>query len=106
MARAPGKIILAGEHFVVLGAPAVAMAINLYAFAEAGKTGDRTLRVEASIPLSYLEGQKQRIMPLDGKRLLEPLRLAAKESLDYIGKRASGAHLDVDCEIPVGAGLG
>ncbi len=82
------------------------MAINMYAFAEAGRTGNQTLRVEANIPLSFLGGQKQHISPMDGKRLLEPLRLAAKESLDYIGKRASSVRLDVDCEIPVGAGLG
>ena len=104
-ARAPGKIILAGEHFVVLGAPAVSMAINLYAFATAQTTPDRELKVEANIPLSIL-GRSERDSRPDTKELLEPFRLAARESLDSIERRKQGVSVEVDCQIPIGAGLG
>ncbi len=82
------------------------MAVNLYAFAEAGRTRNPWVKVEANIPLSLLDQQMQSEASLDTRRLLEPLRLAARESLDYIGRRRLGVTLDVDCEIPVGAGLG
>jgi len=103
--RAPGKIILTGEHFVVLGAPAVAMAVNLYSHATAGPARSGRIEVEAGIPLQAL-GPVNRNQHLNASQLLEPLRLAAKETLDYIGDKESGISLDVDCEIPVGAGLG
>ncbi len=82
------------------------MAINLYASARAERTRTRRVRVEANIPLSLLGRQREDSSSLNTTRLLEPLRLAARESLDYIGRRGSGVSLDVDCEIPVGAGLG
>ena len=89
----------------MLGAPAVAMAINLYAFAAAERTRDSKLKVEANIPLSLL-GRKEDASRWDTRVLLEPFRLAARESLDYLGRRDGGVSVEVDCEIPVGAGLG
>ncbi|HEY4822151.1 MAG TPA: mevalonate kinase [Candidatus Bathyarchaeia archaeon] len=105
-ALAPGKIILTGEHFVVLGAPAVAMAVDLHAHAIVGPARPGKIEVGASIPLHLLGHEVENGGRLDTKRLLEPLRLAARETLDYIGERRSGVTLDVYCEIPVGAGLG
>jgi len=103
--RAPGKIILTGEHFVVLGAPAVAMAVNLYSHATVRPARPGRIEVEAGIPLQAI-GPVNQNQNQNGRKLLEPLRLAARETLDYIGDKGSGISLDVDCEIPVGAGLG
>ncbi len=105
-ALAPGKIILTGEHFVVLGAPAVAMAVDLYAHASVRPARPGKIEVGASIPLHLPGNDVKNRGRSDTKRLLEPLRLAARETLDYIGDRRSGVTLDVCCEMPVGAGLG
>ncbi len=81
------------------------MAVNLYAYARAERVRKRTLNVEANIPLSIL-GQKEDSARLDMREMLEPFRLAARESLDYVGRRDSGVSVEVDCDIPIGAGLG
>ena len=91
---------------MVLGAPAVAMAVSLYAHAVARPARSGRIEVGASIPLRLLGRERENGGNLDTKRLLEPLRLAARETLDYVGDRRSGVSLDIDCEIPVGAGLG
>ena len=105
-ARAPGKIILAGEHFVVLGAPAVAMAINLYSKVQVTPKNSSGVDVDADIPLRFLAGKTGNPMAPDPRRLLRPLQLAAEATLKYVGSSDRGLHVNVECEIPVAAGLG
>ncbi len=105
-ARAPGKIILTGEHFVVLGAPAVAMAINLYAHADVTRGRAGAIDVAADIPMDLVGKNGQGRVVKETGRLLEHLRLATRESLAYIGRDHAGVHVEVECGIPVGAGLG
>ncbi len=81
------------------------MAVDLYACATAVPSPYRRIEVGAGIPLQAL-GRADQIHHMNTGQLLEPLRLAARETLDYIGETESGVSLDVDCEIPVGAGLG
>ncbi len=105
-ARAPGKIILAGEQFVVLGAPAVAMAINLYSNAEAKPNATNDGSIGIDIPLRYLSKSATPSQLTDIGGFLQPLRIAAEATLDHIGKVGQGVDVNVDCEIPIAAGLG
>jgi mevalonate kinase len=104
--RAPGKIILSGEQFVVLGAPAVAMAINLYSTIEAGPSQSGQIEVTADIPLHLVDDANKGSSPSENQELLEPLRLAANATLDHLATRDRSVHLDANCQIPIGAGLG
>src|SRR2546428_183945 len=106
IARAPGKIILAGEHFVVLGAPAVAMAINLYSQVHVTPKNGAGVSVTADIPLRFLaEKSGNPILP-DSGGLLRPLQLAAEATLKHVGSNDHSLQVEVECEIPVAAGLG
>jgi len=104
IARAPGKIILSGEHFVVLGAPAVAMAINLYSQVHVVPKNGSGLSVTADIPLRFLAGKSGN--PPDPGELLLPLQMAAEATLKQTGSIDHALQVDVECEIPVAAGLG
>src|SRR5712692_7540987 len=106
MAHAPGKIILAGEHFVVLGAPGVAMAINLHSWVRVRPKNGPGVNVDADIPLRFISGDdRNRVLP-NPRDLLRPLQLAAEVTLKHIKSKSSGLSVSVECEIPVAAGLG
>ncbi|TMI47054.1 mevalonate kinase [Candidatus Bathyarchaeota archaeon] len=99
-ARAPGKVILAGEHFVVLGAPAVAMAIDLYSQVQVIPKNGSGVSITADIPLRFLAGKSGNpLVPHPGE-LLRPLQLKRVVNIDH------GLWVNVECEIPVAAGLG
>jgi len=105
-ARAPGKVILAGEHFVVLGAPAVAMAIDLYSQVQVIPKNGSGVSITADIPLRFLAGKSGNpLVPHPGE-LLRPLQLAAEATLKHVGNIDHGLWVNVECEIPVAAGLG
>src|SRR5438105_13197932 len=77
ISRAPGKIILAGEHFVVLGAPAVAMAINLYAHGKPTPKDSSAPDVDADIPRRFRARKNRNSEVPDTRQPLRPLSLAA-----------------------------
>ncbi len=81
---APGKVFFYGEHAVVYGEPAVLAAVDLRATVtvEQAEDGDSVDAVDDRYVLSALE--------------------AARNMSDYSG----GFSVEVDSEIPVGAGLG
>jgi mevalonate kinase len=104
--RAPGKIILSGEQFVVLGAPAVAMAVNLYSKIAVLPSQSGRIEVTADIPLHLVGDADKRPPAHENQALLEPLRLAANATLDHLASKDRSVHVDASCEIPIGAGLG
>ncbi|WP_070807888.1 mevalonate kinase [Pyrodictium occultum] len=98
-ARAPAKVILFGEHWVVHGGRALAAAVGLYSRAYAEPADDGV--VVESVNLGVREDV------LHGCQVFCSLRKA----FEYISSaRSSGrlwpARLIIDSEIPVGAGLG
>jgi mevalonate kinase len=104
--RAPGKIILSGEQFVVLGAPAVAMAVNLYSKVDVRPSQTGRIEVTADIPLHLVAAADKASSPKENQGLLEPLRLAASATLDHLATEARNVRVDANCQIPIGAGLG
>ena len=100
--RAPGKLILTGEHFVVLGAPALSMAIDLHSTACARSNKLGRVDVNATVPLKLVDPKHT-----GTEGLLEPLRMAALTAMERAKPdRGMGVHVDVECDIPIGAGLG
>jgi mevalonate kinase len=104
--RAPAKIILSGEQFVVLGAPAVSMAVNLYSKVDVRPSQSGGIEVTADIPLQLVSDADKRSPSADNQELLEPLRLAASATLDHLLTTERSVHVDANCQIPIGAGLG
>lgn len=126
-ARAPAKLILTGEHSVIQGAPAIAMAINRYC--------DTTI-VPSSLPnvlfnlvnldhkrsrtLHYLSRLKAKVKEdynefLQGERsirkvLQEPFQLLEYTASAFVeklhGKMDEGFSVKTHASIPTGCGLG
>jgi len=82
------------------------MAINLYSAVEVTPKTGSGVQVSADIPLRFLAGKTaKRVIP-DPQELLRPLQLAAETTLKQVRRSNRGLVVNVDCEIPVGAGLG
>jgi mevalonate kinase len=90
----------------VLGAPAVAMAIDLYSEAQVTPKSDKGVDVDAEIPLRFLSGQSGNPVVPDPRELLRPLQLAAEVTMKHVGSSDRGIQVNIECEIPVAAGLG
>jgi len=95
-ARAPGKIIVTGDHFVVHGSFALVAAIDKGALAEAEifegiKVTSKELGLIAS----------ERKVPLS----LRPTVKAIKATLDFLGEKR-GVKVSINSDLPVSSGLG
>lgn len=104
VASAPGKIILFGEHAVVFGKPALAMAVNRRARVKVRKTSEDHISI--TIPDLDVEGVLQ---PHGG---LESSGTGKVGILRYITEAIKlrevpgGLEVQVKLEIPIGAGMG
>ena len=110
VASAPAKIILFGEHFVVYGEPAIVVAIDKRARAEAERRQDERLRFQsANLNTScYFENGAFKVEQGDAKQVrfkFEPVKLAVEKVLAVYGKNV-GLDIRINSAIPVAAGLG
>lgn len=109
-AEAPGKVILFGEHFVVMGEPALAMAIDLQTEMSARARGDGAIRIRSDAANAAGIFTDDTFVPEGAnprtRQILEPLKVAAEESLSFIGKRGQGVDLVVSSKLPISVGLG
>lgn len=112
-AIAPSKIIIAGEHFVVEGQPALASAINLFAEVIAEESYENAIRIE-SVGLDnkrhvIKSTLNEKIIDYTGKertkRMLKPILRTVKKTLDMLNV-SCGLNIYVESKIPASAGLG
>ncbi|MDH7564614.1 MAG: mevalonate kinase [Candidatus Bathyarchaeota archaeon] len=109
-ASAPAKVILLGEHFVVYGEPAIVLAIDKRVYATAEKRDDKILHLssanlalEATIESGAFKIEKGN--PRETKLRFEPVKTAVAKVLAKHGVDV-GINLEINSDVPVGAGLG
>ena len=99
-ASAPGKVILFGEHFVVYGVKAILCSINKRVTVTAEKTSERKISINSEIGKLVLEPNKS-ILEINSP--LKPFYYLANKAIE---NEDTGIHIEIDSEIPIGAGLG
>jgi mevalonate kinase len=82
------------------------MAINLYSQVRVTPKSGSGVDVDADIPLRFLAGKDRNLAVPDPRQLLRPLQLAAEATLKHVRGKDCGLRVNVECEIPVAAGLG
>jgi mevalonate kinase len=108
IASAPGKVILAGEHFVVYGEPAIVMAIDCFVTVSVEDRPDKYLYIKSDLGFSGFyskEGFKPELGGTEAINVLAPIKIAAQTVIDRIDNPA-GLNVSIQSEIPVAAGLG
>ncbi len=82
------------------------MAINLYSQVHVTPKNGSGVSVTADIPLRFLAGKSGNPILPDPGELLRPFQLAAEATLKHVGSNDHSLQVDVECDIPVAAGLG
>ncbi len=99
--RAPGKVIWFGEHFVVLGKPAIASAIDLYARV-CISSSQHTIIESRDKNLVYRYSRDK-----EPPKTLKPFKQIVDYVLDSnIVEKLRSFHAVIESDIPIAAGLG
>jgi len=110
VATAPAKVILTGEHFVVIGKPAIAMAVNLYSKVKISKRNDSTIRIASSSLKASGTFHSGVYVPetgtADAGKALQPINSIASHLIEKAELKNQGLDIEIDSSIPLAAGLG
>ena len=99
-ASAPGKVILFGEHFVVYGVKAILCAINKRVTVTAEKIKEEKISIKSDIGDLELELNK----PIS--EINSPLKPFYYLANKMIQNQSTGIEIEIESDIPLGAGLG
>ena len=99
-ASAPGKVILFGEHFVVYGIKSILCSINKRVTVTAEKTNEKKISINSDIGKLVLEPHLS-MSEIDSP--LKPFYYLANKA---IKDQNIGLKIQIESEIPLGAGLG
>ena len=102
IAKAPGKIILFGEHFVVYENRAILGAINKYATVTSEKTNTDNILISSSLGQSSIQKDED-VSNVEKK--FRPFFYIAKQVIEK-NNFDKGISIKIESEIPIGAGLG
>lgn len=110
VAKAPAKVILTGEHFVVIGKPAIAMAVNLYSEIRVSKRDDSTIHIRSTSLKASGSFRSGTYVPetgtVDASEALQPVQMIASHLTKQVGLKDQGLDIEIDSTIPIAAGLG
>ena len=102
IAKAPGKIILFGEHFVVYQNRAILGAINKYATVTTEKTNTDNILISSSLGQSSIKKDED-VSNVEKK--FRPFFYIAKQVIEK-NNFDKGITIKIKSDIPIGAGLG
>ena len=102
IAKAPGKIILFGEHFVVYQNKAILGAINKYARVTTEKTNTDNILISSSLGQSSIQKDED-VSNVEKK--FRPFFYIAKQVIER-NNFEKGITIKIESDIPIGAGLG
>ena len=102
IAKAPGKIILFGEHFVVYQNRAILGAINKYATVTTEKTNTDNILISSSLGQSSIQKDED-VSNVEKK--FRPFFYIAKQVIEK-NNFEKGITIKIESDIPIGAGLG
>ena len=102
ISKAPGKIILFGEHFVVFGNRAILGAIDKYATVTSEKTSTDNILISSSLGQTSIQ-KNENTDNIEKK--FRPFFYIAKKIIND-NNFDKGISINIESEIPIGAGLG
>tara|TARA_Y100000588_G_scaffold102329_1_gene111329 strand:+ start:579 stop:1526 length:948 start_codon:yes stop_codon:yes gene_type:complete len=102
IAKAPGKIILFGEHFVVYDNRAILGAINKYATVTSEKTSTDNILISSSLGQTSIK-KDENVETVEKK--FRPFFYIAKKIIQE-NNSSNGIGIKIESDIPIGAGLG